>query len=110
EDSTQLRDGTRQDVVGDKRVWPDSLYQTFFRNDLTCMRGKEHQHLQDLWFQANSTGRSSYAVQRGFDTMGIADVEAVLQNLCSMRDYSTAPEPAGVALHAIRRFRHRLEM
>ena len=35
--------------------------------------------------------------------MGIADVEAVLQNRCSIRDYSTTPEAARVALHAIRR-------
>ena len=65
EDSTQFRDGTRQDVVGHKRVWPDGQYQTFFRNDLTRMRGKEHQHLHHLGFQANSTGRSSDAFSDG---------------------------------------------
>jgi hypothetical protein len=84
EDSTQLRDGTRQDVVRDKHVWPDGLYQAFFRNDLARMRGQQHQNLHHLGFQANGTGWSSYAVQRWVDLVGIADVEAVLQNRCSV--------------------------
>jgi hypothetical protein len=94
QDSTQFRDGARQDVVSDKYVGPDGLYQTFFGDDLTGVSGKQHQYLHHLGFQANGTGRSSYAVQRWLDLVGLADAEGILQNRCSMPDYSTASEAA----------------
>jgi hypothetical protein len=81
-----------------KGVRPDGLDQAFFRNDLTRMRGKEHEHLHDLGFQANRTGRSSDAVQRGLDAVGIADEEAVSANRCSVRTIAprrSRPVPAG---------------
>ena len=77
--------GTRQNVVSDERVRPDRLNQAFFSNDLTRVRGEEHQHLHHFGFQANRTGRSRDAVQRWLDPVGIADEEAVLQNRCSVR-------------------------
>ena len=104
-DSAQFRNGSRQHVVGDERVWPHRPNQVFLGDNVTCVRGEAHQHLHHLGLQANGAGRSGHAVQRGLDAMRLADAEGVLHGRCSQRNYSTAPEAAA----AVRQSTHRLE-
>ena len=63
EDPTQFRDGTRQHVVADEGVGPDSPHQAFLGHDLTGVRSKAHEHLHDLGFQANDAGGPGHAVE-----------------------------------------------
>ena len=69
----------RQHVVADKGVGPDRPHQAFFGHDLTGLRGKAHEHLHHLGFQASGAGGARHAVEGRLDVMEVADAEVVLQ-------------------------------
>ena len=64
---TKFRDRTRQDVVGDERVGPDSLDQTLFEDDVTWGISKANQDLHDFWFDVRRLVSATDGVELRLD-------------------------------------------